>query len=240
MMLRRMIFVMLVLLTAACGSMLDGMQQAVGSRVQQMLAKSFGEKLLAGVDWVIDGLAQEGGFLNDPLVRILMPPPLGLIVGVAQDLRADPQAALLETLMNRAAENAIPVAGPLLKEVVMNMDSATLVSLVDAPKGTATEYLKEKGGAVIQQALLPAVSKNLQENGAVKLYGELLQAHKEANVAASAVETATGEMAVVESVAPEQLGHYVAEQAVGGLFKKMAVKELAIRDEIYSIMEAPF
>lgn len=239
-MLRSVILVVLVMLTTACGSMLDGMQQAVGSRVQQMLAKSFGEKLLGGVDWVVDGLAAEGGFLNDPLVRILMPPPLGLIVGVAQDLRADPQAALLETLMNRAAENAIPVAGPLLKEVVMNMDTATLVSLVDAPKGAATDYLKEKGGAVIQQALLPAVTKNLQENGAVKLYGELLQVHQEANVAATAVETAAGDMAVVESVAPEQLGNYVAEQAVGGLFKKMAVKELTIRDELRSTLEAPF
>lgn len=239
-MLRRIVLVVLVMLTTACGSMLDSMQLAVGSKVQQMLAKSFGEKLTAGIDWVIDSLAKEGGFLDDPLVRIIMPPPLGLMVDVAQDLRADPKAALLETLMNRAAENAIPVAGPILKDVVMNMDTTMLVTLVDSPKGAATAYLKEKGGAVIQQALLPAVTESLQANGAVKLYGELLQVHQEANVAASAIETAAGDMAVVESVAPEQLGNYVAEQAVGGLFKKMAVKELAIRDELYSTMEAPF
>lgn len=236
MMWRGIILIMLTLLFSGCGSM----QQAINTKVQQMLAKSFGEKLTAGIDWVVDSLAQEGGFLDDPLVRIIMPPPLGLMVDVAQDLRADPKAALLETLMNRAAENAIPVAGPILKDVVMNMDTTTLTTLVDSPKSAATEYLKEKGGAVIQQSLLPAVSENLQANGAIELYGELLQVHQEANVAATAIESAAGDMAVVESVAPEQLGNYVAEQAVGGLFKKMAVKELAIRDELYSTMEAPF
>ncbi len=236
MMWRGIILIMLTLLFSGCGSM----QQAINTKVQQMLAKSFGEKLTAGIDWVVDSLAKEGGFLDDPLVRIIMPPPLGLMVDVAQDLHADPKAALLETLMNRAAENAIPVAGPILKDVVMNMDTTTLTTLVDAPKSAATEYLKEKGGAVIQQSLLPAVSENLQANGAIELYGELLQVHQEANVAATAIESAAGDMAVVESVAPEQLGNYVAEQAVGGLFKKMAVKELAIRDELYSTMEAPF
>ncbi len=239
-MLLGVILMVAVLLTSACGSMLESMQQAAEAKVQKMLAESFGKKLAEGIDWVVDGLAQEGGFLDDPLVRILMPPPLGLVVDVAQDLQADPKAALLETLMNRAAENAIPVAGPLLKDVVMSMDTDTLTTLVDSPKGAATAYLKEKGGAIVEEALLPAVTENLKVNGAIELYGELLQTHQEAQVAATGIETAAGEVAVVQSVEPAQLGNYVAEQAVGGLFKKMAVKELAIRDELDRSIEAPF
>lgn len=239
-MLLRVIILLVALYSSACAPMLDSMQQGVQSRVQQMLGRSFGEKLLAGVDWVIDSLAKEGGFLDDPLVRIVMPPPLGLIVDVTRDLRADPKAALLETLMNRAAENAIPVAGPILKDLVTNMDQSTLTDLVTAPKQAATSYLMERSGPMIRQAVLPGVTRHLQDSGAIELYGELLEAHNKADVAAAGVERATGEVAVVESVAPEELSNYVAEQAVGGLFRKMAVKELSIRGELERKMELPF
>jgi hypothetical protein len=37
---------------------------------------------------------------------------------------------------------------------------------------------------------------------------------------------------VVESVSPDALGEYVVKQAVGGLFKKVAAKELAVRESL--------
>lgn len=237
---RTLVLALLLLNLSACSAMLDGIQQAAESRIQQMLGRVLGEKLTAGIDWVINSLSAEGGFLDDPLVRVVLPPPLGLLMDVVGDLRADPRAALLETLMNRAAENAIPIAGPLLKELVINMERETLVELVDAPDQAATDYLKEKGGAIIQTALLPAVTDDLANNGAVALYGELLQRHQQAQVAASGLETPEGEVELVESVAPEQLANYVAEQAVGGLFRKMAVKEKMIRDELERVVELPF
>ena len=238
-MLRGVIIFMMAVLTSACASMVDGVQQAAQAKIQQLLAHKFGQQLADGIDWVVNDLGREGGFLDDPLVRILLPPPLGLVIDVAQDLNADPKAALLETLLNRAAENAIPVAGPILKNMITNMDDETLTQLVNSPREAATLYLKEKGGDAIKQALLPAVAESLHANGAIELYGGLLQAQRQANVAAKAVEDAQGQMAVVESVAPDQLGNYVAEQAVGGLFRKMAVKEKAIRDDLDRSAEHP-
>lgn len=238
-MLRIVIMVMVAVLGSGCAQMLADVQQAAQTRLQQFLASKFVDKLSEGIDRVVGDLAAEGGFLDDPLVRILLPPPLGLVIDVARDINADPKAVLLETLMNRAAENAIPVAGPILKDVLMNTDTETLQELLNSPRTAATAYLEEKGGAVIRQALLPGIARNLEDNGAVKLYGELLMAHHEANVAATAVETAAGDVAVVDSVAPEQLSTYVTEQAVGGLFKKMAVKEMAIRDSLDSLVESP-
>jgi len=44
---------------------------------------------------------------------------------------------------------------------------------------------------------------------------------------------------VVAPVAPEQLAGYVAEQAMGGLFKKVATQELQIRDSLDSMVEIP-
>ena len=37
-------------------------------------------------------------------MRVLLPPPLGLVIDVARDLNDKPEAALLEIMINRAAE----------------------------------------------------------------------------------------------------------------------------------------
>jgi hypothetical protein len=36
------------------------------------------------------------------------------------------------------------------------------------------------------------------------------------------------------------LGDYVAEQAIGGLFKKVATQELVVRDTVNKMVEVPF
>lgn len=248
------------LFSAGCANFVENLQSSVENRVQQMLAGKFSELLTQGIDTVINGLAAEGGFLDDPLVRILLPPPLGLAIGVARDLQRDPQAALLETLINRAAEDAIPVAGPILKDMIVNMDTEKLQSLLDAPEAAATDYLMEQGGAVVKDALLPVVTERLHANGAIQLYGELVAARQAVDQATQpvvgselesdlrkSVDQAVPDIEtpsptpplVVAPVAPEQLAGYVAEQAMGGLFKKVATQELQIRDSLDSMVEIP-
>ncbi|HVK99560.1 MAG TPA: DUF4197 family protein [Dongiaceae bacterium] len=222
-----------------------------------MLASKFTSLFTSGIDAVINGLSAEGGFLDDPVVRILLPPPLGLALGVARDLQRDPKAALLESLINHAAEGAIPVAGPILKDMVMKMDTTKLQTLLDEPDAAVTEYLMEEGGAAVKSVLLPAVTQQLRANGAVQLYGELLAAQQKveevaptepADVLAPVVEEALPPLDAkalpnpegVKAVSPEQLGDYVAEQAVGGLFKKVATQELAVRDTVNKMVEVPF
>lgn len=229
-MLRGVIILVVALLASACGSLFDGVQQAALSSFQQRLATVFSQRLSSAIDWVVDDLASDGGFLDDPLVRILLPPPVGLVLDTSRDLRKDPQAALLETLINRAAENAVPVAGPLIKEVLTTMDAATLSALASSPQQAATQYLQASVGPALETALAPVISEKLQETGAQAIYGELFaaqQASMDANAAAPSADVEAPPM-----LAPEQLGEYVAEQAVGGVFRKLARKELAIRDDL--------
>jgi hypothetical protein len=114
-MFRKIAVTFLSLVVCACTSMVADLESSVQQKFQQMLADKFAERLMVGIDAVVDELAKSGGYLNDPLVRILLPPPIGIVVGVASELKQNPDANLLQTLMNQAAEHAIPVAGPLLK-----------------------------------------------------------------------------------------------------------------------------
>jgi hypothetical protein len=216
--------------------MYDNMSLAAQAKFQQMLANRFAQKLSLAIDLVARQLAVKGGFLDDPLVRILLPPPMGLFIDVARDFNANPQAALLETLMNRAAENAIPAAGPILKNLMANMDADTLQKLLDSPSSAATELLMAESGSAVQQALLPSVQESLATNGAMQLYGDILSAQSASSVALDLAEGDDEKIAAEQSVSPEQLGEYVAQQAAVGLFKKVAVKELAIRSSLNSIV----
>ena len=227
---RAIALVLATLLSSGCASMVNDMSLASQAKLQQILANKFAQKLEAGIDLVVEQLTVDGGFLDDPLVRILLPPPVGLVIDVARDFNDNPQAALLETLMNRAAENAIPVVGPILKSVLANMNADTLQTLVNSPRSAATDVLIAEGGEEVEQALLPLVTQSLTENGAIKIYSDLMQVYS--NVDAAENVANSNEQAAVESVSPDALGEYVVKQAVGGLFKKVAAKELAVRESL--------
>jgi hypothetical protein len=230
------IIILMSMVLSACSSLVNSVQQTAQAEFQKFLAKKFGQQLESGIDSVIGKLAMIGGYLDDPLVRILLPPPLGLAIGIARDLQKNPQAALLETLINRAAENTIPVAGLILKNIVNNMDAPSLENLLNAGNTAATDYLKEKGSAVVQAALLPAITEELHATGAIELYSKLLKARETADqITATAagvhqqIETAQQQAAALQTVTQEQLGQYAAEKAMSGLFEKISDEELSIR-----------
>jgi len=195
------VFALLGTLLTSCTSTIDNVQQAGHSRVQQFLAQLFGQKLLQGIDTVINQLASTGGFFNDPLVKILLPPPLGMVLGVAMDLHEHPDETLLVILINQAAENAIPVAGPILKNIITNMDKPQLQSLLDGDNRAATNYLKSQGGAAIKTVILPALSEQLHLNGAIELYGKMVKAKEEVEGIKATVSTLQQQVTEAEQLA---------------------------------------
>jgi hypothetical protein len=240
---RIVIFIIISLILCSCTSFVESTKQTAQFQMKYFLATRFSKQLGTGIDIVINQLAKKGGFLDDPLVRIMLPPPIGLAIGIARDLQKDPKAALLEILINQAAENTIPVAGPILKKIITDMNTFSIEELLDSGDKAATEYLKEKGGAAINEVLLPAVTKELHLNGAIELYGKLLKARETAQEITSEVEevknkieTSKQTASAIKDVTQEELGQYVAEQAMSGLFKKVADEELSIRRSMESYL----
>jgi hypothetical protein len=139
-------FVLLILISFllfSCTSFVDSVKDTAQFQVKYFLATRFSQHLQNSIDTVIGQLAIKGGFFDDPLVRIVLPPPIGLAIGIARDLQDNPQAKLLEILINQAAENTIPVAGPILKNIIKDMNTFTIEELLDSGDRAATEYLKE-------------------------------------------------------------------------------------------------
>ncbi len=217
------------LLLVGCAGGLDNVKHGAQQAFRNTLAVHFSRQFFVGVDLVIQALAAEGGYLDNPLVRILLPPPVGLVIDVARDLHRNPKAALLETLINRAAEHAVPGAGPILQSVLREMDQADARGLFAAGRTATTDYLREKAGGAVHNALQPMISERLEMNGAVELYEELLQDPDIAALAAGAPHS------TLPPVTPNNLDDYVTRKAVDGLFKMLEQRESSIRESISRI-----
>jgi hypothetical protein len=214
------------LLLSACAGAMGTVRHGAEEALRNTLVFHFGRQFAYGMGFVIQGLAREGGYLDNPLVRILLPPPVGLVIDVARDLRHDPKAALLETLMNRAAENAIPGAGPILQAALRDMDRSDTRSLFAAGKTATTDYLRERVGAAVYEALRPVIAQELAVSGAVDVYQGLLQ-EREREIAMLVAEAPER---MQRPVAPENLDDYVTGRAVDGLFRMLEQRETLIRE----------
>lgn len=219
----------IVPLLSSCTGGFDTLRQdltrAAQEQVMRTLAAQYSHRLGGAVEAVVNDLARPGGYLDNPLARILLPPPLGLALGVARDLYADPQAALLSVLINQAAEQAIPVAAPILQTALAEITPAEARGLLDGGVGAGTGLLRSRTEAALKAAVRPRVATVLAGNDALRIHDELLDAYhvQSAPAAPEAVSPPAGP-------APD-LTAYVTDSTVEGLFTVLVAREAAIRDD---------
>jgi hypothetical protein len=222
----------MLLLSACAPGGLDTLQQdltrVAQEQVMKTLASHYTRELSKGVATVVAGLAEPGGYLNNPIARILLPPPLTMALGVVRDLKADPQASLLSVLMNQAAEQAIPGAAPILQAVLMQITPTEARQLLDGDKTAGTEALKARTSTALQAVLGPIISDQLAASGAMLVYKEILETYPTKSDATPTEDAAAPIESVHESVS--DLGRYVTEQAVAGMFNVLGDQETFIRN----------
>lgn len=151
---------------------------AAQQQLQRTLASHFTRAFGNSIDTVIAGLSAAGGFLDNPLVRVLLPPPLGLVLAVTRDFQADPQATVLEHLINGAAQAAIPGAGPVLRAALGSLAAGDAEALLQGGKTAATEFLMASTRDVLLETLGPVIGETLLQSGANDLYADALRLYE--------------------------------------------------------------
>lgn len=201
--------------------------RAARDQLLNTLAGQYKQRLGSSVNTLISDLSTPGGYLDNPLVRILLPPPVGMALAVARTLQSDADATLLETLMNEVAEQALPGAAPIVQAALAQITPAEAKRLLEGDATAGTEYLKTKTAAALEAALMPVVDAKLADSGAKLIYGELVDAYQ----AQQAVVPPADSSVPPPEPAPE-LSAYVAERTVDGLFKVLSEREAEIRKDI--------
>ncbi|HKJ76493.1 MAG TPA: DUF4197 domain-containing protein [Gammaproteobacteria bacterium] len=175
------------------------------------------QALKLGAERAVAKLAREGGYLDDPAVRIPVPEALQ---PVAQGLRKLGQGRYADAFvesMNRAAEKAAPEAAAIFGEAAAGMTVDDAWQLLKGPDDAATRYFREHTEQRLYEAFLPIIREATASAGVTAAYK-------------TALDYAGPYSRFVD---PEKLDldRHVTREALDGLFVKLAVEEGHIREQ---------
>lgn len=172
------------------------------------------EALEQGAKAAVSQLGQNGGFLDNPKVRIPLPGMLDKAKPLMKMLGQGDEVDALETAMNRAAEAAVPEARDLLVAAVKKMSVQDAKNILTGGDGSVTRYFEEKTRAALTTRFLPVVEKQTSRLSLAGQYNAL-----------AGKAGGTGLLKDDE----KSVESYVTARALDGLYKTIAEQESSIR-----------
>jgi len=194
---------------------LSGESKSVSELTTSEVGNGLKEALRVGTNRVVENLGQTDGFNLDPNIRIPLPSQLQQAQRLLEKVGMDGLLTDLEVRLNRAAEIATPKAQRLFIETIQGMTLEDVMAIYNGPDDAATQYFREATSTQLAAEMKPVVDEGLAEAGAVKAYDTMLERY-------NAIPFAPKVNA--------DLGDYVVEQGMNGIFFYLAQEEAAIRE----------
>jgi hypothetical protein len=189
---------------------------ALGGPPDQTIEAGLREALQIGAERSVSRAARPGGFLDDPRVRIPLPPQLDKLGRGLRALGFDGAVDDLEVAMNRAAERAAREAQGPLVTAVARLQIADARAILAGPDDAATEYLRREAGPALAERFAPVVATAMRGTGVIRAYEEL----RSRNRALALLADPTVD-----------LERYVTDQTLAGLFTLIRDEERRIRTD---------
>ena len=174
------------------------------------------EALQVGTERTVATTSQRGGFLDNPLLRIVLPEELDTM---AQGLRAvgmGGQVDQLEVTMNRAAETASGEAKAVFWDAVTSMTISDAMGILNGPDDAATSYFRGRTEGSLRERFAPVVDGAMKQVGLYQAYDQLVGQYQL--------------LALFQNPTVE-LNRYVTDETLDGLFQVLATEEQRIRED---------
>jgi hypothetical protein len=172
------------------------------------------EALRVGTEKAVSRTSQTDGFFSNPLIKIVMPEKFQ---SVEKGLRLAGYGSTVDEFvlsMNRAAEAAAPQAQQIFVNAITSMSFADANKIFQGGDTAATDFFKAKTSQDLYSSFRPVVERNLDKVGTVQKYNSLVgQANKVPFMKSQNLD----------------VGDYVTNQALDGLFRVVAEEEKGIR-----------
>tara|TARA_B110000046_G_scaffold31498_1_gene33465 strand:+ start:10435 stop:11181 length:747 start_codon:yes stop_codon:yes gene_type:complete len=172
------------------------------------------EALMKGTTNGVSNLSEAGGYLNSPQFKIPFPKDAQKIESTLRNLGLGGEVDKVIVSLNRAAEDAVTEAKPLFVNAIKQMTFADVKNILMGDNMAATNYLKNKTSSQLQAAFQPKIQASLNKVNATKYWDDVLSRYNK--------------IPLVTKLDPD-LNSFVTEQAIKGLFTKIAQEESAIR-----------
>ncbi|HAQ19790.1 MAG TPA: DUF4197 domain-containing protein [Prolixibacteraceae bacterium] len=189
------------------------------------------DALLVGTDSSVNRLSAIDGYLKDQAVKILLPPEAKTITDHLSKLPGG--AKLVEDVIvriNRAAEDAAKGAKPIFVNSVKEMTFTDALQILKGQDNAATQYFRQKTSAQLGELYRPKIRESLNKNlvagiSTQQSWNELTTQWN--RLAGSAI----GKIGGLKTV-DVKLEDYILQQALNGLFLKIAEREKDIRNNV--------
>ncbi len=192
------------------------------------------EALKEGVKFATKSLGKEGGYYNNPLVKIPLPENMKKTAAIIEKFGGEKYVKDLELSMNRAAQKAAPKTAGIFMDSIKDMSIEDAKKILAGNEHSATDYFRRKTTKKLASMIKPIVQESMKENGVYKYYG-LFNSYYKKYSKSSAIQTAGnltkqfGFGDYLPSSSEENLDDYVTKKAIDGLMRMIAKKEKEIR-----------
>ena len=200
----------------SAGQVLEGVLGGSGVLGESEIAAGLKEALRVGTGRVVTTLGRKDGFNADPKVHIPLPKVLAQAQSSLRLIGASGLIDDLELRVNRAAEQATPVAKDIFWQAITSLTFEDVNAIYRGPNDAATQYLDRTTRGSLNDAMRPIIDNALAEAGAISVYDSIIE---RAQAAPFLPDLKTN------------LTNHVLNGAMDGLFGYLATEEAAIRED---------
>lgn len=174
------------------------------------------EALSIGAENAIKLIGQPGGYLQNELIKILMPEKLRPVEKSMRMLGMGKPIDDLELAMNHAAEAAAPLALDFFKNAIKEMTFDDARKIVTGGDTSATDFFKIKTQDKLTVAFRPVINKAMADNDVAKQF----------NLVAGNVK----KIPFMKTELPD-IEQYVLDKSLSGMFLMIGEEEKKIRKD---------
>jgi hypothetical protein len=191
--------------------------------------------LSKGVKFAVNNLSQDGGYLNNPLVKIPLPKSLQTSETLLRKVGGGKYVDDLIVSLNKAATTAAPKTADVLINTIQKMSITDAQNILAGADNAATEYFKTNSSQELAAVIKPIIKDSMSEADVAKYYQMFQSFYKSnsgvlQNKSVSSLTKKFGLDSYLPSSKDEDLDGYVTNQAINGLMTMIAEKEKDIRD----------
>lgn len=201
------------------GNLLDAVRKPAAPGLGQddtKVVRGLKEALAIGTEKAVKSLSRPDGYNGNAAVRILLPEKVRGAADLLAKVGFQRQVDAFVVSMNRAAEQAAPMAASYFVDALKEMTFADARGILTGGNTAATAYFERTTRGRIRDAFRPVVTKQMDKVGVARAYRDL-----------------AAKAAVVPLVKPEDLDldRYITEKALDGLFAMVGQEEQKIRTD---------
>ena len=176
------------------------------------------EALVIGSQKGSTSLSQVDGFFANAALKIILPPEAQKVETAFRNLGLNRQVDEAILSINRAAEDACKSAAPIFSNAIKQMRFQDAFVILKGSDTAATAYLRGKTSNDLTAAFRPVIDQSLLKVGATKYWSTLMTNYNKFSP---------------QKINPD-LGAYVTERALNGIFYQVAIEEKSIRKDPFA------